>query len=70
MCWKKIWLSSVGIENGLESSEMKYDTYILELAKSIRWGFKDMAIQDVQDSLVEEEIAETNLLEMTSELVN
>ncbi|XP_017796951.1 PREDICTED: tigger transposable element-derived protein 1-like [Habropoda laboriosa] len=69
-CWKKIWPSSVEIENVLESSENEIGG-ILELAKSIGGeGFVDMAIEDVQDLLVEEEVDEADLMEMASEVGN
>ncbi|XP_017891414.1 tigger transposable element-derived protein 1-like [Ceratina calcarata] len=69
-CWKKIWRSSVEIENVPESSENEIGG-ILELAKSIGGeGFVDMTIEDVQDLLVEGEVDEADLMEMASEAVN
>nr|XP_012147629.1 PREDICTED: tigger transposable element-derived protein 1-like [Megachile rotundata] len=57
--WKKIWPSSVQIENVCESSE-----------NDIGYFAKDMAIEDVQELLVEEEVDEADLMEMASEAVN
>ncbi|KAG8222767.1 hypothetical protein J437_LFUL007829 [Ladona fulva] len=69
-CLKKIRPSSVEIESVRESSENEIGG-ILELAKSIGGeGFVDMAIEDVQDLLVEEEVNEADLMEMASEAVN
>nr|XP_031850389.1 tigger transposable element-derived protein 1-like [Nomia melanderi] len=66
-CWKKIWPASVEIKNVLESSENEISG-ILECAKLIGGeGFMDMAIEDIQDLLVEKEIDEA---EMASEVVN
>ncbi|XP_066255898.1 tigger transposable element-derived protein 1-like [Euwallacea similis] len=68
-CWKKIWPSSVEIEDVPESPENEIDS-ILELAKSIEGeGFVDMANEDVQDLLVEE-VDEADLMRMASEDVN
>ncbi|KAI4486394.1 hypothetical protein M0802_012285 [Mischocyttarus mexicanus] len=44
---------------------------ILKLAKSIgSEGFLDMAIEDFQDLLVEEEVDKADLMEIVSEAVN
>nr|XP_033328818.1 tigger transposable element-derived protein 1-like [Megalopta genalis] len=70
VCWKKIWPSSVEIENVRDSSENEIGG-ILELSKSIGGeGFVDIAIEDVQDLLVEEEVDEADLIEMAPEAVN
>lgn len=66
--WKKIWPSLV--ESLLESPENGIGGR-LQLTKSIGGeGFVDMAIEDAQDLLVEEEIGDENLVELTSEVVN
>lgn len=65
-CWKKIWPSSVETENMRETSENETGV-ILEVAKSIGGeGFVDMATEDIQDLLVEEEVDEADLMEMAS----
>lgn len=66
-CWKKIWPAAVVLGSAHESGEKEIGA-ILECARLVGGeGFVDMAIEDIQDLLVEQEIGEADLVEMASE---
>ncbi|XP_067138393.1 tigger transposable element-derived protein 1-like [Centruroides vittatus] len=66
-CWKNLWPESVQSFKIIDPAENRIEA-ILKLAKSLGGeGFDDMNLEDIEE-LMEEEIDETNLVEMVSTL--